>query len=442
MGVKRPHPSSSSLSCRGLEAAEIEALFSLYGRLQELCEDRIARNTDPNGGQLVEDVLRYRLTRLVTGETWDSQPALKLRVLQLMFACMVRENERLMEESRDVPSLKLGRGLSLNRGRSRDIGPRRKSKWAESISEIGRMQGQRLLPLVKLLLLENAELKACASPSAGETQQQSEGGGPPTPGLTTAGPAQGGSSIGESTAHVPAATAAALMDDLLGLTGSGEQDASEAASRRSSSPTPSSAAATEDPFANLAESRRSDTKLPRPPAPATPSDGSSNLMAQFASMSVAAAAGPGGAYPGQLQGSYIARTASPAPSYGSQSQASSVYGVGAPYSLGPGSHTAGIPTGATCHFGPSPGNQQSWNMARSDSSSLPPPSPVQHIDNSPLQFRGSIPTGEFQRPPVGNERVAHVMAFESNFEAASPYLVSPNITSDNYFRHVWGLHPQ
>lgn len=51
----------------------------------------------------------------------------------------VRENERLLEEGRDVPSLKLalGRSLSIGRRGSRDLGPRRHSKWQDALSEVG-----------------------------------------------------------------------------------------------------------------------------------------------------------------------------------------------------------------------------------------------------------------------------------------------------------------
>lgn len=68
----------------------MEELFCLYSRLQELCVERTFNGTDPAGAEQVQDVLRYRLTRLLVGDTWDARPALKLRVLQLIFSFMVR----------------------------------------------------------------------------------------------------------------------------------------------------------------------------------------------------------------------------------------------------------------------------------------------------------------------------------------------------------------
>ncbi len=38
----------------------------------------------------------------MTGDTWDDKPALKLRVLKLMFKLMVRENERIQAAARSA----------------------------------------------------------------------------------------------------------------------------------------------------------------------------------------------------------------------------------------------------------------------------------------------------------------------------------------------------
>lgn len=216
-------------------------LFGLYKELQELCVERISNGTDPEGGQLVEDILRYRLIRLVTGDTWDARPEFKLRVLKLIFVFMVKDNERLVEEGRDVPSLKLGRTLSLGRGRSpRDLGPRRVSKWADTLAEVGRMPGSKLLPLVKLLLVENVQIKGLinegrktAADKAKEEKKQADG--------------------------------PSLLNDLLSIpaeSGTEDKDNASAAplSHRSSSCTPSTGEQADDPFAILAEGR-SDSRL-------------------------------------------------------------------------------------------------------------------------------------------------------------------------------------
>lgn len=223
----------------------MDALFALLDRLELLCEDRIARRTDPGAAQ-VQDVLRYRLTRLLVGDAWDKQPALKVRVLQLMFRFMVRENERLAEEARDTPSLKLGRSLSIGRGRGREVGPRRHSKWQDAVGEAGRMQGAKMLPLVKLLLLENMQLGADVAAAAKPAPESAT---PSTPGqLSPAKPAS-------ETAPAPPLVAGGNLDDLLGLNDapSEPEQGDDAPSRRSSSPSASTPG--DDPFSQLAEGR-------------------------------------------------------------------------------------------------------------------------------------------------------------------------------------------
>lgn len=44
----------------------------------------LAGRGDREAALAVQDALRYRLTRLVTENSWDARPQLKLRVLKLM----------------------------------------------------------------------------------------------------------------------------------------------------------------------------------------------------------------------------------------------------------------------------------------------------------------------------------------------------------------------
>lgn len=229
----------------GVSSTEVDALFSLYRRLQELCEERVTRATDIEGGQLVEDVLRYRLIRLVTGDTWDKSPELKLRVLKLIFDFMIRDNERLLEEGRDVPNLILTRSVSIGRGRT-NLGPRRVSKWADAVAEIGRMQSFKMLPLLKLLLLENMQLSAEATTTKGAA--------PGTPSRVPGAVAAPGSSEKQSSAQSPSQA----LIDLLGVDDRAAEANVPAMSRRSSSPAPSSNEPSDDPFASLARESRPD----------------------------------------------------------------------------------------------------------------------------------------------------------------------------------------
>jgi len=370
-------------------------LFGLYDRLELLCEERIDQKTDPHGGQMVQDVLRYRLSRLVTSDTWESQPELRLRVLKLMFSFMAREreNDRFMGEGRDPsPSLKLGRGLSLGRTRSRDIVPSLKSsKWSDAISEVGRMSGMKLLPLMKLLLLENLQLKACQT------------GNSEIPG-TPAGLNNNNASLvpaqSPSESEGPVSPGPVLVDDLLGLNlePTAEVD-SEVPSQRSSSPSRSSVGVGEDPFAGMAETRRHSVPRVQQGYPTTTYSQTGTHTPSNASVSYT-----GSAAVMDVQTPHLYPYASSHPN--NESFVPS---------------TSSIPIGISGHFGQFAGGHGSF------AGSLALASP-NHYTSGSLQFPGSAPTTgpELYRQTSGNDAVAHPSSFEANFDAASPHLVSEN----------------
>jgi hypothetical protein len=194
-------------------AADIDALIHLYRGLADACEARLALLPPPypstaasgsistissvltsssaaaarsrvhpeaEAAANVRDLLRYRLSRLVTGDLWDATPNLKLKVLKIMFALMLQEKERLMVESaQQGPILRLKSGGSgglgiatglgggggsgsgsggkvmLGRSKSANLGHTTKSsKWQESLDEVSKMPGGKMMQLVKLLLME------------------------------------------------------------------------------------------------------------------------------------------------------------------------------------------------------------------------------------------------------------------------------------------------
>ena len=159
-------------------AAEIDSLFRLYRKLAEVCEDRITRGQEVETATAVREILRYRLTRLVTGDLWDATPGLKLRVLKLIFALMVQEKERLVADMGDTPTLRLSRSRSLGRRTKNDgLQAPRTSRWQESVDEVGKMPGNKILPLMKLLLMES--MQRGGSPGAPSPLKASVQ--PPTP---------------------------------------------------------------------------------------------------------------------------------------------------------------------------------------------------------------------------------------------------------------------
>lgn len=450
----------------GTASPEVDSLFNLCRRLQELCEERILTNTDPIGGQQVQDHLRYRLTRLVTGSAWDAHIELKLHVLRLIFSFMVKENERLLEEARGVPSLKLGRTLSIGRGRgSRDLGPAKVSKWSEAIDEIGRLPGSKLVPLMKLLLADNMQMHTgrvlgSGTAAAGGAGAGAEEGFPATPNKDSAsvGPHTGGKGSPEVQAMN-----ASLLNDLLGLsinenqsgggTDSRQQQDPATGSRRSSSPAPSSVAPSDDPFAaSMGEARSEASYGAGNLGGVGVGGGDERMMMQQRMPMMSSGLGP------RSSSGTMSHTSAPPP------------GIPTPPSSGyyP---AAAIPTGATGHFG-GPGGRSSSSAPQQaygsqNGGSLPPSSPAyhqqqmmhqhqyhqqqmqmqqhQHQHQQPYQMQrmGSGGGGNMQQPgyamystpPHGNNNVYNTGEM-SNFDAASPYLGMTEPFETHYFQDV------
>ncbi|KAI3426022.1 hypothetical protein D9Q98_007990 [Chlorella vulgaris] len=193
---------------RGADSEEVDALMQLYAALEECCQQRLnaaGGSEDREAALQVQDALRYRMTRLVTGDAWDTRPLLKVRVLKLMFGFSARDNMRLLSGSRGlgiegverrvgVPrqSRQAGNGgeqrveqSSCSEAASRQeshphIFGRRGSgaaaaaaaaagplnRWGDAINELGKMPGPRMLPLLKLAMLENLELSQAAGSAA------------------------------------------------------------------------------------------------------------------------------------------------------------------------------------------------------------------------------------------------------------------------------------
>jgi hypothetical protein len=341
---------------------------------------------------------------------------------------MVKDNERLLEEARGVPSLKLGRSLSIGRSRGpRDLGPAKVSKWSEAIDEIGRLPGSKLVPLMKMLLMDNMQMHSTLQQGGATGVAGGEEGHPATPNRDSA------SAVGKGSPEVQAMNAS-LLNDLLGLSigGGGEggqgvvggggggdsrqQQDRTTGSRRSSSPAPSSVAPSDDPFAASMGEARSEA-------------------------SYGAGGGGGGGGGGEERATQRMPISSSALGPRSSSGTMSMSytpppGIPTPPSSGyyP---AAAIPTGASGHFG-----------SRSNGSSLPPSSPAYHQQQMMLQHQynqqqqvqmqmqqqpyhmqrmgsgGMYHPGQQPMystpPPSGNMNVYNT---SDNFDAASPYLV-------------------
>ncbi len=413
-------------------------------RLQELCEERILTNTDPVGGQQVQDHLRYRLTRLVTGSAWDAHIDLKLRVLQLIFFFMVKDNERLLEEARGVPSLKLGRTLSIGRGRGRDLGPSKVSKWSEAIDEIGRLPGTKLVPLMKMLLMDNIQMHSGRVSSSHFSLAAGAGGGggggaagaarveeglPATPSRDTA---VGPHAAGKGSPEVEAMNAS-LLNDLLGLSinegtavGGGARSGADSrqqqdpttGSRRSSSPTPSSVAPSDDPFAASMGETRSEASYG------------------------GGVGGGGGEERVMMMQQRIPVSLGPRSSSGTVSTTHTPPGILTPPASGyyP---AAAISTGAPGHFGGRSSSAQQQHQHQhhmyghfggsQSGSILPPSSPAaaayhqqqmmhqqQYHQQQQMQMHCQQP---YQQHPMYSNPPTNVYNSGDNFDAASPYLV-------------------
>jgi len=366
---------------------------------------------------------------------------------------MVKENERLYEEARGVPSLKLGRTLSIGRGRgSRDLGPAKVSKWSEAIDEIGRLPGSKLVALMKLLLADNMQMhtgRVLGNGAAGGTTREESF--PATPNRDSA--AVGPHTRGKGSPEVQAMNAS-LLNDLLGLsinegqsvgdTNSRKQQDPATGSRRSSSPAPSSVAPSDDPFSASIGEARSEASYGAGNLGASGAGGSDERMTMQQRMSIVSP----GLGPRSSSGT-MSHTSAPPP------------GIPTPPSSGyyP---AAAIPTGATGHFG-GPGRSSSAQQQASNSqngSSLPPSSPAshqqqmmhqhqyhqqqmqmqqqqqqqpyqQHQRQYQIQRMGSSGGGGnmqqpgyamYSTPPAGNTYVCNTGDMPE-FDAASPYLV-------------------
>ena len=110
---------------------------------------------------------------------------------------MVRDNERIAARTRglegevEAPPIRIMRQSSFGRRAMAAATAPTHSKWQEAINELSRMPGGRMLPLLKLALLENLQLSGGSAAAAGAA-------GAPTAATTvaSAAPAAGDASAG------------------------------------------------------------------------------------------------------------------------------------------------------------------------------------------------------------------------------------------------------
>lgn len=113
------------------------------------------------------------------------------------FRFMVRDNERIEARTRglegevEAPPILIMRQSSFGRRAMAAATAPTHSKWQEGINELSRMPGGRMLPLLKLALLENLQLSGGSAAAAGAA-------GAPTAATTvaSAAPAAGDASAG------------------------------------------------------------------------------------------------------------------------------------------------------------------------------------------------------------------------------------------------------
>lgn len=137
----------------------MDDLFKLLHQIGEVCENHINLKTDPFGGNMIGHQLQYRLVRMILGDAWDDQPALKLRTMKLIFDFAKKESKSRTQNGSGTREGYLRRTFSLGRSKNaRDGNNEYQSSWTWALSEIGKMSGFKMLPLLVGLLEENAKL--------------------------------------------------------------------------------------------------------------------------------------------------------------------------------------------------------------------------------------------------------------------------------------------
>lgn len=155
----------------GERGPAVGRLLALCDELDAMCEARMARGeaAERTAAASLQDLLRYRLVRLVSFDPWDSLPELRLRLVRLMHRLQQRDSVRLLADRRaagGTPVLRLSRHASFGRGRVHV--PSTRSVWQEALEELGRLPGSKLMPLLTLMLEEERRNEAAqASTQAG-----------------------------------------------------------------------------------------------------------------------------------------------------------------------------------------------------------------------------------------------------------------------------------
>ncbi|KFM26809.1 hypothetical protein F751_0741 [Auxenochlorella protothecoides] len=152
--------------------SSVDELFALYTQLERICWDRLRQGQDPQGPSAVLQILRYRLIRLVTGDTWEKQAELRLGVLRLIHgfaeahAQAVVHGAPVGNPTASAQGAMKGLARSLSYGSRRSGGLHGAEFWAEALEEIYKAPGAKLPALLRLVLTHDARTPAVA-PNAG-----------------------------------------------------------------------------------------------------------------------------------------------------------------------------------------------------------------------------------------------------------------------------------
>ncbi|KAL6784738.1 hypothetical protein ACKKBF_B03020 [Auxenochlorella protothecoides x Auxenochlorella symbiontica] len=152
--------------------SSVDELFALYTQLERICWDRLRQGQDPQGPSAVLQILRYRLIRLVTGDTWEKQAELRLGVLRLIHgfaeahAQAVAHGAPVANPPASAQGAMKGLARSLSYGSRRSGGLHGAEFWAEALEEIYKAPGAKLPALLRLVLTHDARTPAVA-PDAG-----------------------------------------------------------------------------------------------------------------------------------------------------------------------------------------------------------------------------------------------------------------------------------
>lgn len=279
----------------------VERLFQLYDGVNELSNQR------PHESAVVIEELRLRLFKLVTGETWEPYPSLKLMALHRMRKYVLIEQASSRSHGPRVVATPT-RGQLMSRKISSKLLKPTVTSWEALWSDLEKASSQKMFTLVKGLVGENEALKK-------QLQEAVAAAAAPPPPAVTAPPAPepvAPAAPAQPAPPAPAAPAAPAAppptDMLMGLDLNGSQPAAPVQAAAPPPQQQQGGASWEnfDPFAQqqqqAAAAAAAAAAAPPPPAPAP-------VMQQPAPPAAPAAANPfggGAAYADPFAGGAVA----------------------------------------------------------------------------------------------------------------------------------------